>query len=81
MFGTRPNITGHSDNGGESKRGYSPAGAFYSEIVDENTKMAHEIASDTNLEVICIDASRVSNIYNGSKMQPSALSVLPCIRV
>lgn len=75
-----PNITGHSDNGGESKQGYSPVGAFYSEIVDENTKMAHEVANDTNLEVICIDASRISNIYNGSKMQPSALQTLACIR-
>ena len=29
---------------------------------------------------IYIDASRSSSIYSGSKLQPSALSVLPCIR-
>ena len=76
-----PNITGDSDNGGESNKNYSPVGAFYSSVVDANTKMAHEAANDTNLEVICIDASRVSNIYNGTKLQPSALQTLACIRV
>ena len=75
-----PNITGDSDNGGESNKNYSPIGAFYSSVVDANTKMAHEAANDTNLEVIRIDASRVSNIYNGSKMQPKAIQCLPCIR-
>lgn len=81
MFGLSPNITGDSDNGGESNKNYSPVGAFYSSVVDANTKMAHEAANDTNLEVICIDASRVSNIYNGTKLQPSALQTLACIRV
>lgn len=80
MFGLSPNITGNSDNGGESNRGYSPIGAFYSAVVDENTKMVHDNSADTNLEVICIDASRVSAIYNGSGLQPSALQALPCIR-
>lgn len=75
-----PNITGNSDNGGESSKNYSPVGAFSSAVVDENTKMSHESANDTNLEVITIDASRVSNIYNGTKLQPSALQTLACIR-
>lgn len=75
-----PNITGYSDNGGESNKNYSPVGAFSSSVVDENTKMSHESANDTNLEVITIDASRVSSIYNGTKLQPSALQTLACIR-
>ena len=81
MFGQIPNITGYSDNGGESNKDYSPDGAFYSTVVNANTKMSHEAADDTNIEVIRIDASRVSNIYNSTKLQPSALQCLACIRV
>jgi microcystin-dependent protein len=76
-----PNITGDSDNGGESNKSYSPVGAFSSSVVDENTRMSHESANDTNLEVITIDASRVSSIYNGTKLQPSALQTLACIKI
>ena len=75
-----PNITGDSDNGGESSLSYSPTGVFYSRNVAEGQAMSYRPESNTNIEVICLDASRVSNIYNGSKMQPSALQVLPCIR-
>lgn len=75
-----PNITGDSDNGGESSLSYSPNGVFYSRIVAEGEAMSYRPEGNTNIEVICLDASRVSNIYNGSKMQPKALTVLPCIR-
>lgn len=75
-----PNITGDSDNGGESSLSYSPNGVFYSRIVAEGEAMTYRPENNTNIEVICLDASRFSNIYNGSKMQPAALSVLPCIR-
>lgn len=80
MFGTWPNITGDSDNGGESSLSYSPNGVFYSRMVAEGQAMSYRPEDNTNIEVICLDASRVSNIYNGSKMQPKALTVLPCIR-
>lgn len=76
-----PNITGDSDNGGESSLSYSPNGVFYSRIVAEGEAMSYRPENNTNIEVICLDASRVSNIYNGSKMQPKALQVLACIKV
>ena len=75
-----PNITGDSDNGGESSLNYSPNGVFYSRMVAEGQAMSYRPENNTNIEVICLDASRVSNIYNGSKLQPSALQALPCIR-
>ena len=79
MFG--PNIFGNSDNGGESNKDYSPVGAFYSEVVDADTRMVHAEANDTNLEVICIDASRISPLYqNGSSVQAPACLSLVAIR-
>ncbi len=75
-----PNITGDSDNGGESSHNYNPNGVFYSRIVAEGEAMSYRPENNTNIEVICLDATRVSSIYNGTKLQPSALQTLACIK-
>lgn len=76
-----PNITGDSDNGGESSHDYNPNGVFYSRMVAEGEAMSYRPENNTNIEVICLDATRVSSIYNGTKLQPSALQTLACIKI
>lgn len=80
-LGRVPNITGDSDNGGESSHDYNPNGVFYSRIVAEGEAMSYRPENNTNIEVICLDATRVSSIYNGTKLQPSALQTLACIKI
>ena len=75
-----PNITGDSDNGGESNTNYSPSGAFYSNVIEERQGLTHRAENQTNLEVIRIDASRSNSIYGGTKLQVPALQLLACIR-
>ena len=86
MFG--PNITGHNGYamGGPTSYWYGGGtGALYTPNGNENKPKPTlgdpspdvKRSKDSN---IYIDASRSSNIYSGSKLQPSALSLLPCIR-
>lgn len=77
----RPNITGSSDNGGESSIDYSPTGAFYSTIIEASTKLSHETDIGTNLEVPSIDASRSNSLYAGATLQVPASQVLMIIKV
>ena len=83
-----PNITGHNGYamGGPTSYWYGGGtGALYTPNGNENKPKPTlgdpspdvKRSKDSN---IYIDASRSSNIYSGSKLQPSALSLLPCIR-
>jgi len=85
MFGASPNITGgFRDNRSDTL--WPTAGtpnAFWSSGRTEESYDLYQIAYDTrtgNANVITFDASRNSSIYDGTTMQPKALTVLPCIR-
>lgn len=82
MFGQIPNING-SFWGGQYFYCFNQAfGAFV--LSDVSTKPYENVVRDGE-EVLyaaaTFDASRSSTIYNGSTLQPSALQVLPCIRI
>ena len=61
--------------------GYTASGAFekqYGDAGQDKYTWGQE-AGDLSAK-IGFDASRSSTIYSGTTMQPSALSLLPCIR-
>lgn len=83
-----PNITGHNGYamGGPTSYWYGGGtGALYTPNENENKPKPNlgdpspDVKRSKNSNIY-IDASRSSNIYSGSKLQPSALSLLPCIR-
>ena len=87
MFGTWPNIKGKAGwaIGGPSAYWFQGGeGALYvdGQTVNKQTVLLGENyslpRSDDNY--IHIDASKASSIYAETKLQPTALSVLPCIR-
>ena len=82
MFG--PNITGGFRNNRSNTLWPNPGApnAFWSSGKTEESYDLYQISTDTytNANVITFDAVRSSAIYGGTSMQPSALSVLPCIR-
>lgn len=85
MFGHAPNITGgfHDNRSDTLWPNAGAPNAFWSSGGTEESYDLYEIAYDTrtdNANVITFDASRNSSVYNGTTMQPKALSVLPCIR-
>ena len=80
-----PNITGgfHDNRSDTLWPNAGAPNAFWSSGDTEESYDLYEIAYDTrtdNANVITFDASRNSSVYNGTTMQPKALSVLPCIR-
>ena len=77
MFGAWPNITG----GLGAKGGVAwqePYGCF--ELGGAEGKVVASIDGETSPRGMGIRASLSSQIYNGTKLQPLALQVLPCIR-
>ena len=71
VFGEDPNITG----------GFTGALAYGSGATP-TTEQGNAYAGGTTylMSKINLDASHSSSIYSGTKMQPSALQVLACIR-
>lgn len=82
-----PNITGSAGWGVGGPSAYwflGGAGALYVEGVNVN-KQSVQLGEDYSLprsndNYVHIDASIASSVYAGTKIQPSALSALPCIR-
>ena len=73
-----PNIVGQfAPNGLNSGTGIAEGGALYS--TGNPSQNGCEYSSISAL-VLRLDASKWSSTYNGTKMQPAALSALPCIR-
>lgn len=76
-----PNITG-SFWGGQYFYCFNQAFGMF-ELADQSER-PYQNALDSGEELLYAavnaDASRVSNLYAGSNLQPRALSVLPCIR-
>lgn len=85
MFG--PNITGQAGWGLGGPSAYwfpGGTGALYVGGQDVN-KQAVQLDESSSLprsndNYVHMDASMASSVYTGTKLQPSALSVLPCIR-
>lgn len=90
MFGEWPNSTGQFrvrqtiiSDGSAINTIDSPNGAFgYGEELDPFAEGLQNRSNSKNVrsQSIDIDLSRSSDIYSGSKMQPTALQVLACIR-
>lgn len=78
MFGAWPNMSGNFrvDYATLANAG----GAFYVADTEEDSQASGSRLSDVHRRVE-FSASRVSSLYNGTKMQSPALSVLPCIRI
>ena len=77
MFGLSPNIIG----GIGAKGGVAwqePYGCF--ETAGTEGKVVASTDGETAPRAMGIRASLSSEIYNGTKLQPSALSALPCIK-
>ena len=51
------------------------------EVAGDLAEVVASIPDETSARSLYLSASKSSSIYNGSKMQPSALSALPCIRI
>ena len=85
MFGRVPNITGTvRSNAGAQKGwwGHAGSGAFAVQQWGDTVVTAGQVSStESTATGLSFDLSRGSNIFAGAKMQPSALSVLPCIRI
>lgn len=90
MFGVRPNMTGELTyrNSTDGTAGLntiaSPKGIYSYKNTNEIynrliTTQSNDI--DVPVQIVTIDASKSSAIYNGSKNQPSALQLLACIRI
>ena len=86
MFGRTPNITGALDFDVGSDHSYwfaGGSGALYNDGNSGNVQTMTldgpdiQRSKDTQIKM---RASRSSNVYAGSKVQPKALSVLACIR-
>lgn len=79
MFGVCPNITGEAfwARGAAGDTGRSN-GAF--ELILEGLSQTEGSTSGAGDVRLSLDVSKVSSIYTGTKMQPRAMKVLPCIR-
>ena len=78
LFGHAPNIVGQfAPNGLNSGTGIAEGGALYSTANPSQNGCEY---SSISALVLRLDASKWSSTYNGTKMQPAALSALPCIR-
>lgn len=79
MFG--PNITGYFN-----ARNRSILGSYSAPFKISSLENSDESALEYNLEAprtyhnVSFNLNARSSIYNGSKLQPAALQVLPCIR-
>ena len=84
MFGTWPNITGTvRSNAGAQKGwwGHAGSGAFAVQQWGDTVVTAGQVsATESTATGLSFDLSRGSNIFAGSKLQPSALQVLACIK-
>lgn len=84
MFGTRPNTTGKFWDLlciDQSDRMGAADGVFQTGAVSNNQVVTTTpLTSKGNQDGISFDLSRGSNIFAGSKLQPSSLQALACIR-
>ena len=80
MFGFWPNISGIAwvaSGYGLLRQDAAPSGCFSTEGDSDPSPQADYNYRGTALS---LSASRSSNIYTGTEMQPKALAILPCIR-
>ena len=79
-----PNSTGTVRANAGAQRGWwghAGSGAFAVQQWGDTVVTANQVSStESTATGLSFDLSRGSNIFAGTKMQPSALSVLPCIR-
>ena len=74
-----PNISGHLIDNFAGSYGINSDGAFSVRTTGLQNVGSVDIGSSGYFE-FTFDASKSSSAYNGNKLQPSALQVLPCIK-
>ena len=75
-----PNITSNSGASIEKIRTNEDKGALFARAYLPSRAYRHEPSSTTDLCVLNVDLSRSNSIYSTTKVQPSALQLLACIR-
>lgn len=84
MFGVCPNSTGTVRTNAGAQRGWwghAGSGAFAVQQWGDTVVTANQVSStESTATGLSFDLSRSSGIFSGSKMQPSALQTLACIR-
>ena len=83
MFGLAPNMTGRFwDLASVLTEKMGTATGCFSSPTSANSAISIATVSTTQSSGDGIDfsASKSSTVYSGSKLQPSALQLLPCIR-
>ena len=85
MFGPSPNTTGTAsfNSGAEGSMASALRGGNSGVFTAYNSvEKGYSPGSDqaTTYRNLSFDLSRVSSVYSGSKLQPKAISCLPCVR-